>query len=192
MIFSLRGKITLFFVAVILALVVSTFWQVNSRVESSLREILRSQLKENKKVFFELQAFSLNQIQGKSSLAARQNRVEGVMMAVREMAREGAPREEQVRNVNAVVQAVASDLKVEHFMVYDSQGLLMFPKALSKEPSLAKLPAVEQALRTQQGQQQVMQFKGALYLAAATPILYRDDTSSSVLLLGAVLFLWFV
>jgi class 3 adenylate cyclase len=185
---SLRAKISLFFVFVILALVLSSFFQVNSSVETSLREVLEDQLKQNNQVFERLQAFTLKQIEGKATLGAHQKRLWAALKFDEDLKREQTPLAERLKNLDAVFKVVPNELKVDYFLVYGRDGELLFPTAQRNEAALARPAAVAAALGGAAAQQ-VIQLGGTLYLGAAAPVLYQDDAFPKPDLIGAVLVL---
>ena len=185
---SLRAKISLFFVLVILGLVVSSFFQVNSSVEASLREVLEDQLKENNQVFEQLQAFTLKQIEGKATLGAHQKRLWAALKFDEDLKREQTPLAERLKNLDAVFKVVPDELKVDYFLVYGRDGELLFPTAQRDEAALTRPAAVTAALGGEAAQQ-VIQLGGTLYLGAAAPVLYKDDDFPTPELIGAVLVL---
>ncbi len=185
-IFSLRDKITLFFIVVILALVVSSFYQVNTEVEKSLDQIMRAQLGENNEVFRQLQAFTLTQIQGKSDIAGNQIKLRAIMSRLRA---DQVEKEERARNVEHVIATVKKTLGVDFFLVWDWQGYLLFPNndELRQDPTLANPRAVRATLASRTGQQQVINWRGTLYLTAVSPVLEPDaDDEGLKQILGVV------
>ena len=98
---TLRNKISLFFVLVIVVLVTTSFSVAHTQVEAKLRELLQEELEESEQVFLQFQRSTLQQMQGKCTLVAHQRRVTVAMRLDRDIERAGGDLEERIRNLRA-------------------------------------------------------------------------------------------